>query len=101
MSTNDIHTAWLQVNANIYKYIQKRDKVEEELKNEISQLRDKIKQYEDGNEIESLKKRLMESEQDRDMYKDLFNESLYICFDCNKKITAETRTMRKPKSQKK
>ena len=55
------------------------------MKDEISQLRDKIKQYEDGNEIESLKKRLMESEQDRDMYEDLYNESLFICFDCNNK----------------
>ena len=64
-------------------------------------MRDKIKQYEDGNEIESLKKILIESEQDRYIYKDLFNESLYICFDCNEKITTETRTMRKPKSQKK
>ena len=64
-------------------------------------MRDKIKEYEDGTEIESLKKSFMESERDRDMYEDLFNESLYICFDCNKKITTETRTMRKPKSQKK
>ena len=101
MSTNDIHTAWLQVNANIYKYILKRDKEEEEMKHELSQLRDKIKQYEDRNEIKSLKKILIESEQDRDMYRDLFNESLFICFDCNKKITAETRAMRKPRSQKK
>ena len=101
MSTNDIHTAWLQVNANIYKYILKRDKEEEEMKDELSQLRDKIKQYEDRNEIKSLKRKLIESEQDRDMYEDLFNESLFICFDCNKKITAETRAMRKPRSQKK
>ena len=55
MSTNDIHTAWLQVNSNIYKYIQKRDKEEEGMKDELSQLRDKIKQYEDRNEIKSLK----------------------------------------------
>ena len=101
MSTNDIYTAWLQVNTNIYKYILKRDKEEEEMKDELSQLRDKIKQYEDRNEIKSLKKILIESEQDRDMYRDLFNESLFICFDCNKKITAETRAMRKPRSQKK
>ena len=101
MSTNDIHTAWLQVNANIYKYILKRDKEEEEMKDELSQLRDKIKQYEDRNEIKSLKRKLIESEQDRDMYEDLFNESLFICFDCNKKITTETRAMRKPRSQKK
>ena len=57
-----------------------------------------MKEYEDGTEIQSLKKKI---NQERDVYYDLFMESSYRCHDCDKSITPETMIKENSKRQKK
>ena len=101
MSSHEILTSWLELNINIDKYIEKRNKVEQELRNEISQLKNKIKEYEDGTEIQSFKNKIKEIEQERDMYYDLFMESPYRCHYCDKSITPETMIKKNSKNRRK
>ena len=69
------------------------------MRNQISQLKNKIKEYEDGTEIPSLKKQIKEIDQQRNIYYKMFMESPYKCLDCDKSFTPETTSKKKSKRQ--
>ena len=78
-------------------YMNIKNNIEAELVNQISQLKNKMKEYEGISENQSLK--IKEIERQRNIYYKIFMEYPYKCCDCDTSFTPET-TITKSKKMK-